>query len=92
MTVPSYPRTLFLLAGYTDKTSLAHSPAGSEGDGVYAVVLDPAGEGVHLRLLSSSKLESNPTVILRHHTLDIVYMVTEVINTMSELIMARINR
>merc|ERR1719369_1864733 len=85
-------RTLFLLSGYTDKTSLAHSPAGGEGDGFYAVVLDPAGQEGHLHLLSSSKLESNPTVILRHHTLDIVYMVTEVINTMSELIIARINR
>ena len=86
------PRTLFLLAGYTDKASLAHSPAGGEGDGVYAVLLDPADEEGPLQLLSSSRLESNPTMILRHHTLDIVYMVTEVINTMSELIMARVNR
>ena len=35
------PRTLFLLGGYTDKSVLAHNPAGGEGDGLYSVLFDP---------------------------------------------------
>eukprot|EP00090_Calanus_glacialis_P002186 TRINITY_DN11644_c0_g1_i1.p1 TRINITY_DN11644_c0_g1~~TRINITY_DN11644_c0_g1_i1.p1 ORF type:complete len:396 (+),score=165.53 TRINITY_DN11644_c0_g1_i1:14-1201(+) len=88
----STERTLFLLAGYTNKSALAHNPAGGEGDGFYAVVFDPNSQDDKFKLVSSSKLETNPAFILKHHTLDLVYLTTEVIDTMSELITAKVDR
>ena len=91
--VPSYPldKTLFLLGGYTDKSVLAHAPAGGEGEGVYSVLFDP--ENGKLKTLSSSIVRTNPAFILKHPTLDIVYMTTEVIHDEgSELLVGRINR
>ena len=83
---------MFLLAGYTNKSALAHNPAGGEGDGFYAVVFDPNSQDDKFKLVSSSKLETNPAFILKHHTLDLVYLTTEVIDTMSELITAKVDR
>ena len=72
------PKTLFLLGGYTDKSVLAHNPAGGEGDGVYSVLFDPMlGK---IQILESSKVETNPAFIMKHPRLDIVYMTTEVID------------
>ena len=91
--VPSYPldKTLFLLGGYTDKSVLAHAPAGGEGEGVYSVLFDP--ENGKLKTLSSSIVRTNPAFILKHPTLDIVYMTTEVIaDSGSELVVGRLNR
>merc|ERR1711981_255534 len=89
----SYPldKTLFLLGGYTDKSVLAHAPAGGEGEGVYSVLFDP--EHGKLKTLSSSLVKTNPAFILKHPTLDIVYMTTEVIaDSGSELVVGRLNR
>ena len=84
-------KTLFLLGGYTDKSVLAHSPAGGEGKGVYSVLFDP--EQQKLTTLSSSQIKTNPAFILKHPFLDIVYMTTEVIaDSGSELIVARLDR
>ena len=91
--VPSYPldKTLFLLGGYTDKSVLAHAPAGGEGEGVYSVLFDP--ENGKLKTLSSSIVRTNPAFILKHPVLDIVYMTTEVItNDGSELLVGRLDR
>ena len=38
---PAREKTLFLLGGYTDKSVLAHAPAGGEGAGFYSVMFDP---------------------------------------------------
>ena len=85
-------RTLFLLAGYTKKAALAHNPAGGEGDGFYAVVFSPESQKEKLKLVSSSKLETNPAFIMKHPSLDLIYLTTEVIDTMSEVITAKIDR
>ena len=45
---------MFLLGGYTDKSVLAHNPAGGEGDGVYTVLFDP--DTGKIRQLKSSKV------------------------------------
>lgn len=79
--LPIYHRpakTLFLLGGYTDKSVLAHNPAGGEGEGIYSVLFDP--EVGKLKTLRSSKVETNPAFIMKHHSLDIVYITTEVID------------
>ena len=75
---PQLPKTLFLLGGYTDKSVLAHAPAGGEGDGIYSVLFDP--EVGKLKTLKSSRVETNPAFIMKHPKLDIVYMTTEVID------------
>ena len=82
--------TLFLLGGYTDKSVLAHAPAGTEGEGVYSVLLDP--EHGTLETLSSSSVKTNPAFILKHPVLDLVYMTTEVISESSEVVVARLDR
>ena len=48
------PKTLFLLGGYTDKSVLAHNPAGGEGIGLYSVLFDP--DLGTLKTLASSKV------------------------------------
>jgi len=84
------PKTLFLLGGYTDKSVLAHNPAGGEGDGVYSVLFDPMlGK---IQILKSSKVETNPAFIMKHPRLDIVYMTTEVIDRGSEVLVGRVDR
>ena len=88
----NHVRTLLLLGGYTNKSALAHNPEGGEGHGFYSVVFSPDANDDKLKLESSTKLETNPAFILKHHSLDIIYMTTEVIDTMSELITARLDR
>lgn len=84
-------QTLFLLGGYTDKSVLAHAPAGGEGDGFYSVIFDP--ESAQFTGLRSSSVETNPAFIMKHPTLDIVYMTTEVISDEgSELLVGRLDR
>jgi len=87
---PRPPKTLFLLGGYTDKSVLAHNPAGGEGEGIYSVLFDP--EDGKLETLHSSKVETNPAFILKHHSLDIVYMTTEVIDRGSEVLTGKLDR
>ena len=87
----SLDKTLFLLGGYTDKSVLAHAPAGAEGKGLYSVLFDP--EEGKLKTLSSSEVKTNPAFILKHPDLDIVYMTTEVIaDSGSEVVVARLDR
>jgi len=82
---------LFLLGGYTDKSVLAHSPAGGEGQGFYSVIFDP--ETAQFRRLTSSSVETNPAFIMKHPSLDIVYMTTEVItNEGSHLLVGKLDR
>ena len=83
-------KTLFLMGSYTDKSVLAHAPAGSEGDGFYSVIFDPDTE--KFERLVSSKIETNPAFIMKHPELDIVYMTTEVITSGSELLVGKLNR
>ena len=84
-------KTLFLLGGYTDKSVLAHAPAGGEGEGLYSVLFDP--EMGSLKKMSSSNVKTNPAFILKHHTLDIVYMTTEVISDGgSEILVGEVDR
>ena len=88
---PRLEETLFLLGGYTDKSVLAHSPAGGEGEGFYSVIFDP--EKAEFRRLTSSNVETNPAFIMKHPSLDIVYMTTEVItNEGSDLLVGKLNR
>jgi len=89
---PRLEKTLFLLGGYTDKSVLAHNPAGGEGDGVYSVLFDPEAEQ-KLTRLSSSKVRTNPAFIMKHPHLDIVYLTTEVIaDTGSEVLTGKLDR
>ena len=82
---------MFLLGGYTDKSVLAHSPAGGEGRGFYSVIFDP--ETAQFRRLTSSSVETNPAFIMKHPSLDIVYMTTEVItNEGSHLLVGKLDR
>ena len=74
---PRREPTLFLMGGYTCKDVLAHSPEGAEGDGFYSVIFDP--ENGQFKRLISSEVKTNPAFIMKHPTLDIVYMTTEVI-------------
>jgi len=84
-------KTLFLLGGYTDKSVLAHAPAGGEGDGVYSVMLDPATG--KLTTMTSSTVKTNPAFIMKHPVFDIVYMTTEVIDDSgSEVLVGHVNR
>jgi len=84
-------KTLFLLGGYTDKSVLAHAPAGGEGDGLYSVLFDP--EMGSLKTISSSNIKTNPAFIMKHPTLDIVYMTTEVISDGgSEILVGEVDR
>ena len=84
-------KTLFLLGGYTDKSVLAHAPAGGEGDGVYSVLFDP--EMGSLKTMSSSNIKTNPAFIMKHPSLDIVYMTTEVISDSgSEILVGELDR
>jgi len=84
-------KTLFLLGGYTDKSVLAHAPAGGEGEGLYSVLFDP--ELGCLKTLASSNIKTNPAFIMKHPTLDIVYMTTEVISDGgSEILVGELNR
>ena len=88
---PRLEETLFLLGGYTDKSVLAHSPAGGEGRGFYSVIFDP--ETAQFRRLTSSSVETNPAFIMKHPSLDIVYMTTEVItNEGSHLLVGKLDR
>ena len=88
---PRLEETLFLLGGYTDKSVLAHSPAGGEGQGFYSVIFDP--ETAEFRRLTSSSVATNPAFIMKHPRLDIVYMTTEVITKDgSELLVGRLDR
>ena len=93
--IPNIPscleKTLFLLGGYTDKSVLAHAPAGGEGEGLYSVLFDP--EMGSLQKLASSKVKTNPAFIMKHPTLDIVYMTTEVISDGgSEILVGEVDR
>ena len=82
---------ILVCSGYTDKSVLAHAPAGSEGDGVYTVEFDP--ELAKFQNLKSSKVETNPAFIMKHPSLDIVYMTTEVISDeRSEVLVGEVNR
>ena len=81
---------ILVCSGYTDKSVLAHAPAGSEGDGVYTVEFDP--ELAKFQNLKSSKVETNPAFIMKHPSQDLIYMTTETIKTGSELLVGRINR
>ena len=84
-------KTLFLLGGYTDKSVLAHAPAGEEGEGLYSFLFDP--EFGSLKKLSSSSIKTNPAFIMKHPTLDIVYMTTEVISDGgSEILVGEVDR
>jgi len=84
-------KTLFLLGGYTDKSVLAHAPAGGEGEGLYSVLFDP--ELGSLKKMSSSNVKTNPAFIMKHPTLDIVYMTTEVISDGgSEILVGEVDR
>ena len=84
-------KTLFLLGGYTDKSVLAHAPAGGEGDGLYSVLFDP--EMGSLKTMSSSNIKTNPAFIMKHPSLDIVYMTTEVISDNgSEILVGELDR
>ena len=84
-------KTLFLLGGYTDKSVLAHAPAGGEGEGLYSVLFDP--EMGSLKKMSSSNVKTNPAFIMKHPTLDIVYMTTEVISDGgSEILVGEVDR
>ena len=84
-------KTLFLLGGYTDKSVLAHAPAGGEGEGLYSVLFDP--EEGSLKKLSTSSIKTNPAFIMKHPTLDIVYMTTEVISDGgSEILVGELDR
>ena len=88
---PRQEQTLFLLGGYTCKDVLAHSPAGGEGDGFYSVIFDP--ENCQFKRLTSSEVKTNPAFIMKHPSLDIVYMTTEVITgDGSELLVGRLDR
>ena len=88
---PRQEQTLFLLGGYTCKEVLAHSPAGGEGDGFYSVIFDP--ENYQFKRLTSSEVKTNPAFIMKHPSLDIVYMTTEVITgDGSELLVGRLDR
>ena len=71
-------QTLFLLGGYTDKSVLAHSPQGGEGKGFYSVIFNP--EAGKFQRLTSSEVKTNPAFIMKHPTLDLVYLTTEVID------------
>jgi len=88
---PAREKTLFLLGGYTDKSVLAHAPAGGEGDGFYSVMFDP--EQAQLSKLTSSPMETNPAFIMKHPVLDLVYMTTEVITGRgSEVVVGSLDR
>ena len=80
-----------MLGGYTDKSVLAHSPAGGEGQGFYSVIFDP--DKAQFRRLTSSSVETNPAFIMKHPSLDIVYMTTEVISDNgSEILVGELDR
>jgi len=69
---------------------LAHNPAGGEGEGVYSILFDP--ELGKIKQLKSSKVETNPAFIMKHPTLDLVYLTTEVIeDSGSEVLTGRLN-
>ena len=77
--------------GYTDKSVLAHAPQGGEGDGVYTVEFDP--EVAKFKTVVSSEVKTNPAFIMKHPSLDIVYMTTEVISDeRSEVLVGEVNR
>ena len=84
-------KTLFLLGGYTDKSVLAHAPDGGEGEGLYSVLFDP--DLGSLKKMSSSSVRTNPAFIMKHPSLDIVYMTTEVISDEgSEILVGEVDR
>jgi len=85
------PKTLFLLGGYTDKSRLAHRPEGGEGDGLYSVLFDP-NHG-KMTAMRTTKVETNPAFIMKHPSLDLVYLTTEVINDSgSEVLTGKLDR
>lgn len=89
---PRLQKTLFLLGGYTDKSVLAHNPAGGEGEGLYSVLFDPEADK-KLTRLSSSKVKTNPAFIMKHPRHDIVYITTEVIaDSGSEVLTGKLDR
>ena len=70
---------------------LAHAPEGGEGEGIYTVVFDP--EEGKFQNVTSSNIKTNPAFIMKHPSLDIVYMTTEVISDeRSEVLVGEINR
>ena len=66
---PAREKTLFLLGGYTDKSVLAHAPAGGEGDGFYSVMFDP--EQAQLSKVSAFKVTGCQCQVLHCFYIDI---------------------